>query len=64
MSQSLENTARQVKSWNKGVDVDNHRRGVSLFFRFVKLNVLLFILVNIPFSLCSGHDSQDFEAFG
>ena len=43
MSQSLENTARQVKSWNKGVDVDNHRRAVSLFFRFVKLNALLSI---------------------
>lgn len=64
MSQSLENTARQVKSWNKGVGVDKNRRAVSLFFRFVKLNVLRSILVNFPFSLCSGHDSQDFEAFG
>ena len=64
MSQSLENTARQVKSWNKGVGVDKHRRAIPLFFRFVKLNVLRSILVNFPFSLCSGHDSQDFEAFG
>ena len=44
MSQSLENTARQVKRWNKGEGVDKHRRAVSLFFRFVKLNVLLSIL--------------------
>ena len=43
MSQSLENTARQVKSWNKGVGVDKHRRAIPLFFRFVKLNVLLSI---------------------